>query len=228
MSLARKIVRFYWLQLRIMCKSGWVGCKVKVAREELESCHFDAWKFSRSLFGTMIFPFSFPRKGFNPSNATNGSLRCNTLRPSRNFKGKVVLSTFFLCVITTPRTTLVRWTHLNVQLLLDLYTCLFLSSWRFSSSAVFDFFVLRGTITMVNCIKGHSTWCHLMLASVWKKKTLRGFSDTSIRFCFLETNFCFFGEGILPHLISCLCIYSKYLQCFLVLELIVWHVGGGT
>ena len=226
MPLARKIVRFYWLQLGIICKSGCVGCKIKVAREELESCRVDAWKFSRSLFGTMILPFSFPRKGFNPSNVTNGSLRCYTLRPSRNFKGKVVLSTFFLCVITTLRTKLVRWTHLNVRLLLDLYTCLFLSSWRFSSSAVFDFFVLCGTITMVNCIKGHSTWCHLMLASVWKKnvKRIQRYVDS---FLFSWNQFLFFGGGYFTTFDFLLCIYSKYLQCFLVLELIVWHVGGG-
>lgn len=194
MPLARKIVRFYWLQLRIMCKSGWVGCKVKVAREELESCRVDKRKFCRSLFGTMILPFSFPPKGFNPSNVTNGSLRCYTLRPSRNFKGKVVLSTFVLCVITTLRTKLVRWTHLNVQLLLDLYTCLFLSSWRFSNSAVFDFFGICGTITVFNCIKGHSTWCHLMLASVWKKKRKE---DSAIRrfvFVFLKPICVFLGR----------------------------------
>lgn len=195
MHLARKIVRFYWLQLGIMCKSGCVGCKVKVAREELESCRVDAWKFSRSLFGTMILPFSFPRKGFNPSNVTNGSLRCYTLRPSRNFKGKVVLSTFFLCVITTLRTKLVRWTHLNVQLLLDLYTCLF---YHLEDSAVQLFLIFF--------------------------KRIQRYVDS---FLFSWNQFLFFGGGYFTTFDFLLCIYSKYLQCFSVLELIVWHVGGG-
>lgn len=122
--------------------------------------------------------------------------------------GKVVLSTFFLGVLTTLRMTLVRLTDLSDILcssahfsqILDLYNFLY----HLEDELV--------GFNVISCPWLPPQLLQLFWISLYdqfKKKTPTLREDSAIhQFVFvLETNFCFFGSIIiLTHLISCLCV----------------------
>lgn len=131
--------------------------------------------------------------------------------------GKVVMSTFFLCVLTTLWMTIVCLTHLSVILcsrahfsqILDL--CNFL--YHLEDELV-GFNVISCPWLPLQLLQLFLNFFvrYVELASVRKKKNVNScyvWLNLLIVFV-LETNFCFFGSIIiLTHLISCLCVYSE-------------------
>lgn len=131
--------------------------------------------------------------------------------------GKVVMSTFFLCVLTTLWMTIVCLTHLSVILcsrahfsqILDLYNFLY-----HLEDELVGFNVISCPWLPLQLLQLFLNFFvrYVELASVRKKKNVNScyvWLNLLIVFV-LETNFCFFGSIIiLTHLISCLCVYSE-------------------
>ena len=86
----------YFIGCNFQSRASHLGeWKVQVAAD---SFHVDAFRRSlKYFFGIIICLFPF-LETFLSQQCHKWLLRCDTLRPSRNFKGKVVLRTFFFFV----------------------------------------------------------------------------------------------------------------------------------